>query len=310
MICKDGQSVVAADIPFAGFRLKGVGAGTLSTDAPNMSQIQAGGAGNYAIDTGTADLYAIAPSPAISAYVVGQAFRLKITHTNVTTTPTLAVNGLTAGVISYSTGGALVAGALTANALVSVIVASTTPTFHLQTVAPPVTTGTTSAQASNNTTLATNAYVDRVAVQQIATTQTGAEAHNTTSIPYDDTIPQITEGSEYMTCAITPKSATSKLIVEVVANFSSNANDNITTALFQDATADALAAVAVNTPGAGAMENVGIVYEMVSGTTSATTFRVRIGSSGGGTITFNGAASARLLGGVMASSITITEIGI
>ena len=52
---------------------------------------------------------------------------------------------------------------------------------------------------------------------------------------------------------------------------------------------------------------------MVSGTTSATTFKVRSGSSSlvGGTITFNGiTGTSRLLGGVFASSITITEIGI
>ena len=46
--------------------------------------------------------------------------------------------------------------------------------------------------------------------------ETGAVATGTTIIPYDDTIPQITEGTEFMTLAITPISATSKLIIEVV----------------------------------------------------------------------------------------------
>jgi hypothetical protein len=35
---------------------------------------------------------------------------------------------------------------------------------------------------------------------------------------------------------------------------------------------------------------------------------VRIGKDSGGTITFNGMGGARKLGGVLASSITITEI--
>ncbi len=136
MICRDGQSTVTADIPFAGFRLKGVGNGVLSTDAANMSQLVSG-AGVYAIDTGAADLYAIAPTPAISAYVVGQAFRFKAIHANVTTTPTLAINGLTAGVISWANGTALTAGNIAANGMYDVIVATATPTFHLQTPIPP-----------------------------------------------------------------------------------------------------------------------------------------------------------------------------
>jgi hypothetical protein len=49
---------------------------------------------------------------------------------------------------------------------------------------------------------------------------------------------------------------------------------------------------------------------MVAGTTSSTTFKARAGrdGSGAGTLTINGAATARLLGGVMASSITIMEV--
>ena len=39
-------------------------------------------------------------------------------------------------------------------------------------------------------------------------------------IPYDDTIPQITEGGEVMTLTITPQSASSKLMIEVLVNAS------------------------------------------------------------------------------------------
>ncbi len=140
MICKDGQSVVAADIPFAGFKLKAVGNATLVSDAPNLGQIQSG-AGVYAPDTGTADLYAIAPSPAISAYAVGQIFRWSVLHANATTTPTLAVSGLTAGTIVWPNGSALVAGNLPAGANVQTVVSAVTtgtPTHQLLTVTTPV----------------------------------------------------------------------------------------------------------------------------------------------------------------------------
>jgi len=48
---------------------------------------------DYVIDTGTADAYAIAPTPAIVAYVTGQRFTFKATNDN-TGASTIAVNGL------------------------------------------------------------------------------------------------------------------------------------------------------------------------------------------------------------------------
>ncbi len=48
---------------------------------------------DYVIDTGAADAYAIAPTPAITAYATGQIFTFKAANTN-TTTSTLAVSGL------------------------------------------------------------------------------------------------------------------------------------------------------------------------------------------------------------------------
>ena len=49
-----------------------------------------------------------------------------------------------------------------------------------------------------------------VGLLQTVSYQTGAVATGTTIIPFDDTIPQITEGNEFMTLAITPRSATSQ----------------------------------------------------------------------------------------------------
>lgn len=141
---------------------------------------------------------------------------------------------------------------------------------------------------------------------QVVNTQTGAVNTGTTTIPLDDTIPQITEGDEYMTLAITPKNANNKLRIDVVAFYTHSAGYTITTALFQDATVSALAASADYY--SGIPGTVSFSHYMVAGTTSATTFRVRIGSSNAGTLTFNGAGGVRKLGSVLASSITITEI--
>lgn len=175
-------------------------------------------------------------------------------------------------------------------------------------------TGTTQSQINNSTRLSTTAYVDRVAVQQVVSTITGALATGTTQIPYDDTIPQNTEGDQYMTLAITPKSATSTLLINVVFNCTLGAANYGTMALFQDSTANALAAVsclASNISGTATYPFQMILnYKMTSGTTSSTTFKVRAGPGGSDTMAFNGQSGARRLGGVMASSIIITEIGV
>lgn len=145
-------------------------------------------------------------------------------------------------------------------------------------------------------------------IVQIVNTQTGAVATGSTTIPFDDTIPQNTEGEEYMSLAITPKSATNKLKIDVVLNCACSSLAQIVVALFQDSTANALAAMTPSRiEAAGVQSSCSFSHYMAAGTTSATTFKVRAGPSSG-TMTFNGSGGARRFGGVMASSITITEI--
>ena len=143
---------------------------------------------------------------------------------------------------------------------------------------------------------------------QTVHTQTGAVATGTTTLPFDDSIPQSGEGIEFMTLAITPTSATNKLIIDVVANISHTGTDYLIAALFQDSTADALAAIAEYASTGTTLRPMSFRYEMTAGTTSATTFKVRCGSPAAGTLTFNGSSSGRIFGGVMASSIRISEI--
>ena len=146
-------------------------------------------------------------------------------------------------------------------------------------------------------------------VLQVVNFQTGAVATGTTVIPFDDTIPQITEGDEYMTLAITPTSATSKLRIDVVVFLahSAVAGDAVATTLFQDTTASALATSwHANSGGERVGSNV-FSHTMTSGATSVTTFKVRAGGQTGGTTTLNGRIAARSYGGSVASSITITE---
>lgn len=145
-------------------------------------------------------------------------------------------------------------------------------------------------------------------VVQVVNYQTSIVGAAAVPIPLDDTIPQKTEGTEFMSLAITPTSATNKLKIDVVCMCSVTPVTTIVAGLFQDDVNDALAVIAV-TPGVACyLSIVKFTHYMVAGTTSEITFKTRYGPSAAATITINGISGARYWGGVVASSITITEI--
>jgi hypothetical protein len=172
--------------------------------------------------------------------------------------------------------------------------------------------------ATNNSVVTANITNDAVdytkvatgfAVQRVYTNYT-AVATGTTTIPQDDTIPQITEGTEFMTQAITPKSTTNILIIEATMLISTSASGvNMIAALFQDSTSNALYATPEFADDGATFipRTMSLRYAMVAGTTSSTTFRVRAGTNSASTVTFNGVNSARLFGAITKSAITITE---
>ena len=145
-------------------------------------------------------------------------------------------------------------------------------------------------------------------VVQIIPFTDGEVATGTTTIPNDDTIPQNTEGDEFMTLSITPQDTSNNLFIQIVFYGANSATNPIILALFQDSTADALSAIGDNTGDINNARGVILNHFMTAGTTSTTTFKIRAGRGGGaGTITFNGATGTRDFGGVAGSSITITE---
>jgi len=146
-------------------------------------------------------------------------------------------------------------------------------------------------------------------VLQVVNFQTGAVATGTTIIPHDDSIPQITEGTEFMTLAITPKNTSNLLKIDVVMYGTMNGANYLMSALFQDTTASALAAINVSLAQAVNWTNsLSYTHYMTAGTTNATTFKVRGGPNAAAAFSFNGQSGGRIYGGVAASSITITEI--
>lgn len=148
---------------------------------------------------------------------------------------------------------------------------------------------------------------DGFAIQQTSS-EYSAVATGTTATPFDDTIPQITEGNEFMTVTITPKSATSKLVIEVDAMLSNSAVQRLTAALFQDSTANAIYATGFTANSIDAPDTLFFRHTRVAGTTSPITFRLRVGKEASGTITFGGYNTGRLYSTTPKCSMTVTEI--
>lgn len=152
-----------------------------------------------------------------------------------------------------------------------------------------------------------NGYTIGKLLQQVSTSYasyTGAA----TNIPLDNSIPQIGEGTEIMTAAITPKVATSTLRVQVTLYMGSDTlGAALIGALFVDATANGLRAVSARSSSTDATTTMTMEYSVVSGSLIARTFRVRVGSSSGNWYT-NGNPSSRLFGGVAACTMTVSEI--
>lgn len=146
-------------------------------------------------------------------------------------------------------------------------------------------------------------------VLQVVNVDNSTASTSTTVIPDDLTIPQNTEGKEIMTLAITPGNSSNKLFIDVSINgVDSSGSLDMNGALFQDSTANALTACNEWIAG-GTGTDLAMKHYMTAGTTSETTFKVRVGPGTSGTMTYNGRNSGdSLFGGVMKSTMTIWEI--
>lgn len=153
---------------------------------------------------------------------------------------------------------------------------------------------------TQNTINTANLFIQLITASTIATTSGG-------TLPFDNTIPQNTEGTEVLTATITPTSASSTLVIRFTCEASIVTQNNLEIALFQDTTANALAAWGCRFA-AGNFAPGQLNYTMTAGTTSATTFKIRVGNSTTGTCQINAdETGTRLMGGVSSAWLTIEE---
>jgi hypothetical protein len=136
---------------------------------------------------------------------------------------------------------------------------------------------------------------------------TSALITTTTATPFDDSIPQITEGVEVIPQAITPKSALNLLCVDAQVFVSPETADDVITAhLHKDSDANALKAASTHLA-TNETDVIHLYYSAAAGGTSAITMRLRAGRSGANTLDINGNAGARRFGGVANSYIRVWE---
>jgi ECM component-binding autotransporter adhesin len=123
-----------------------------------------------------------------------------------------------------------------------------------------------------------------------------------------DTVPQNTDGTQLVTVSITPKATANKLNIFVSAPATNSGVVNMWCGVFQDSTASALFATPIGIPVAEVIVPIAFNYQMTAGTTSSTTFKVRIGNiAGASTWAVNGLTTARRLGGSARVTITVIE---
>lgn len=154
-------------------------------------------------------------------------------------------------------------------------------------------------------------YVSPIAFTQNVLQQVrnvvATSSSTTASIPQDDTIPQITEGTEFINVSITPKSATSVLVIQFIASGTCTGNAYVTTALFEAASTNAIQVDVLSNTGSDSWQTWNLLHYVTSGTTSTQTYSIRMGVSAGQTLRINGYSGARYYGGAMKMELIITE---
>jgi len=131
-----------------------------------------------------------------------------------------------------------------------------------------------------------------------------------TSIPSDNTIPQIGEGVEIMSATITPNNASNYILVQYQGWADTAGTMELSTAVFQDATANAKYATILNNniSGTASKQNVTGMFRVSAGTTNPTTFSVRMGRTSGNCYFLATVGGASVFGAAGLGTLTLTEI--
>ncbi len=146
-------------------------------------------------------------------------------------------------------------------------------------------------------------------LQMVSTSTSAAIDTAGTNIPDDNSIPQITEGTLILSQAITPKSASSNLLIFFAVGGTPATDNASIIAFFVDATADAFAAQYISQSATSQPYSGVLVSVVPSGSTTSRTYHARIGTAtttGGYKINATSAGS-QVFNGVASTTLTIFE---
>ena len=135
-----------------------------------------------------------------------------------------------------------------------------------------------------------------------ATTDLGAD-----DIPFDSTLPDVTEGTEILSIAHTAASATNRLRFGFSGCCATNGGRIVTAALFKDSTC--IHVVSKENISGNDIFDLHFIKEIAAGDTSAHTYSVRVGSSvGATTLYFNRGVVGETMGGALVTTFYLEEI--
>jgi hypothetical protein len=159
------------------------------------------------------------------------------------------------------------------------------------------------------------AYKDSAGVETILTppnrgyTSSTAATNNTAQIPQDNTIPQITEGTQLFTLDMSTNKSDSKVRITVSIPLTS-LSDNVsgTFAVFFDSNADAIGAASIHISSGNMRTNCTFSFDYTPGDSNSHTYSLRYGPSSSATMYINSTGVGTILGGSTVSNILVEEV--
>lgn len=145
------------------------------------------------------------------------------------------------------------------------------------------------------------------AVVQTVYTSTAATTAITAAIPADDSVPTSSEGTEALSAAITPKSASNHVLVSGVINVGISADAALTVAVFRGTTCIGVfgkKADSTSSPG----ESIPFSLRDSPSTTSETTYSVRVGKNTGTVALNTDDGTNRIHGGARDCTMLLAEV--
>lgn len=155
----------------------------------------------------------------------------------------------------------------------------------------------------------TGTQIGAGSIVQVVSTKSSTQTSTSASFALDTSIPQNTEGVEILSVTITPKSASNLLRVSVTVPIGTSTAAQIgELALFRDSDADAIGGAIGYSGPSVLIQVLTITHEVTAGSTNATTFDVRFGSTQGSAAITNDYNGAIWAGSTLKSSIVVTEV--